>query len=749
MEVRYAGPLPLSSPLLQQLLGYQSVMHGFANWSSTRTQWLRAARKWRTAQLLDGSITQTAETAEAAAAAAALVAQRSLLPLDPSLLAGIMHWDRAAASSIRPSSETGSNTITNNSSGGADCEVTAAPQWKPPDSMAWLLVPLKEGVVGGAATVDWAAVDEAGRGLQPVSVLLAQALGEQVPSPVEPELMPPSAPPPAPHTPEARAALGARAAAGPLRGAAAMAPLPSRARAGDARTLAALDAVVRSRIVIAGHSSQVLQVVGVTPCDVTPTTDMKAYVQGLMRELDAADTVLCGSSASSREGLLPALNGQSAAVAAGVVLASAMAAHDPVGRPPLGWLAGRDEEGGPLWAEVDSHAQYYCVRCGISGLRADVPLLLVSNSRSLPDCSLLPPQARARSGISDSHDHLAAAYASAAAKHSHYSVDVVRKRPSPTSASSFYSAEAAANDPGSMHKVCASGKRFRGPHEGDVFGAAALEPPTTPTSAAADNWSGEEHPHFQRPAATQLVALRDAVCKQVSALAGLNRRTRHAEWARHRMGYLPLELAWVLPITVRAWGELQLLPSLMQRLNGVLQATALHVQLGTLLHGTALAPAGGIAGDIAPPGADDTAAAIEAGWQPPDSVASVLREAMPRALQCLNAADKWRTASEGAPPVPVPPPPMLLAALTCASVGDSFQLERLEFLGDVVLKLLAAQCLLTVSTTARIALSGALQLCLTCHASAAISLTAAAFAVACTAAVCRCCHATQTRASCQ
>jgi dsRNA-specific ribonuclease len=47
--------------------------------------------------------------------------------------------------------------------------------------------------------------------------------------------------------------------------------------------------------------------------------------------------------------------------------------------------------------------------------------------------------------------------------------------------------------------------------------------------------------------------------------------------------------------------------------------------------------------------------------------------------------------------VRLPSPRLLLLSLTAASCHESFDLERLEFLGDVVLKVLASCCILRVS----------------------------------------------------
>jgi hypothetical protein len=46
---------------------------------------------------------------------------------------------------------------------------------------------------------------------------------------------------------------------------------------------------------------------------------------------------------------------------------------------------------------------------------------------------------------------------------------------------------------------------------------------------------------------------------------------------------------------------------------------------------------------------------------------------------------------------PLPTPRLLLLALTAASCHEAFDLERLEFLGDVVLKVLASCCVMRVS----------------------------------------------------
>jgi hypothetical protein len=107
--------------------------------------------------------------------------------------------------------------------------------------------------------------------------------------------------------------------------------------------------------------------------------------------------------------------------------------------------------------------------------------------------------------------------------------------------------------------------------------------------------------------------------------------------ARYDKLYLPLELCWVLPLPAAAWRELPMLPTFMFRINSLLRLRQMQQQLAQL-----------------PPAAGCSGAAV------------------------------------------LPQPSLLLAAVTAPSAGECFDMEGLEYLGDVVLKFLATSYLLQV-----------------------------------------------------
>jgi hypothetical protein len=69
-----------------------------------------------------------------------------------------------------------------------------------------------------------------------------------------------------------------------------------------------------------------------------------------------------------------------------------MVEFDPEQRPMLGWKVGKTSDGQPIWESADRHDEYFQIRCGISGLRSDLPMLAVKSSRGLTDSCLLPPK---------------------------------------------------------------------------------------------------------------------------------------------------------------------------------------------------------------------------------------------------------------------------------------------------------------------------------------------------------------------
>jgi hypothetical protein len=113
--------------------------------------------------------------------------------------------------------------------------------------------------------------------------------------------------------------------------------------------------------------------------------------------------------------------------------------------------------------------------------------------------------------------------------------------------------------------------------------------------------------------------------------------------------YLPLELCWLLPLTEESWRQLNLLPAFMYRINSLLKVHRIrqHLQQAAALV-------------IEPEGASS------------------------------------QGASSGG--FLVPASELLMVALTGTSAAEAFDQEGLEFLGDVVLKFLAASCVLQVGS---------------------------------------------------
>jgi hypothetical protein len=110
-------------------------------------------------------------------------------------------------------------------------------------------------------------------------------------------------------------------------------------------------------------------------------------------------------------------------------------------------------------------------------------------------------------------------------------------------------------------------------------------------------------------------------------LSGLSRSSRRRVWAEHRVMFLPLELTWVLPMTSSAWSQLQLLPSIVYRIDSLLQAARLHQQLRELMHGGGQVQAAQLmdyADELPVP--EDEEAAAAGGWSPPDTLEHLLAQ---------------------------------------------------------------------------------------------------------------------------
>jgi hypothetical protein len=123
---------------------------------------------------------------------------------------------------------------------------------------------------------------------------------------------------------------------------------------------------------------------------------------------------------------------------------------------------------------------------------------------------------------------------------------------------------------------------------------------------------------------------------------------------QQQQAHLPVELCWMLPLTASQWSQLQLLPVFMHRINSLIRANKMQQQLASIAASSVPCHAG--------------------------------------------ASSSSSTSGSGVGGFPVPPLPLLVVSLTGAAAGEAYDLEGLEFLGDVVLKFLATNFVLQVRT---------------------------------------------------
>jgi hypothetical protein len=127
---------------------------------------------------------------------------------------------------------------------------------------------------------------------------------------------------------------------------------------------------------------------------------------------------------------------------------------------------------------------------------------------------------------------------------------------------------------------------------------------------------------------------------------------------QQQQAYLPLELCWLLPLTAAQWSQLQLLPVFMHRINSLIRASRMQQHLAQLAA---------------------TSSAVATPENPGHNSSS--------------------SSSVAKGSFPVPPLPLLVVCLTGAAAREAYDLEGLEFLGDVVLKFLATSYILQVGTS--------------------------------------------------
>jgi dsRNA-specific ribonuclease len=133
--------------------------------------------------------------------------------------------------------------------------------------------------------------------------------------------------------------------------------------------------------------------------------------------------------------------------------------------------------------------------------------------------------------------------------------------------------------------------------------------------------------------------------------------------ARITARYLPLELCWCLPLSAAAWQQAAQLPAYMHRVNALLRLQGMAGQLQDRLGVQVLAP-----GAALPPQQQQQQQQQRRQGRGAGSAGSVCRIA----------------------------PALLAAALTGPGAREAYDMEGLEFMGDVVLKFLATNYLLQV-----------------------------------------------------
>lgn len=264
-----------------------------------------------------------------------------------------------------------------------------------------------------AMAVDWAQVAQMAAGLMPLSSFMAEALGLPPLPHVDATRM--ELPPPVPPAPLTAEQVAAAAAAGqplPLTGAACMAPLHPSVRHA---AVCALEAALKGRVVVAGHSSHVYSAIGIA-AGLTPCSSLSAAVARLARQMvfstatngsaqpgdsgstaakaaaggeghaaaghaglagvPGVDSTVAAGSASVQSGdtrtadsstpgftsFAPLLASANPEMAAALLLSSSMVEFDPEKRPMLGWKVGKAEDGQPIWQSADSHDEYYRLR---------------------------------------------------------------------------------------------------------------------------------------------------------------------------------------------------------------------------------------------------------------------------------------------------------------------------------------------------------------------------------------------------
>lgn len=165
--------------------------------------------------------------------------------------------------------------------------------------------------------------------------------------------------------------------------------------------------------------------------------------------------------------------------------------------------------------------------------------------------------------------------------------------------------------------------------------------------------------------------------------------------------FLPLDLTWVLPFGRQAWGSCLVVPSLMYRVESLLQQQALRHHVAAL--GVRLAGASGGDPARAVGGTRDPATGpmVPAGAGPASCMQLPrLTPVPPPLLLGGSSSGVQLPGSCHGRGIVVPHAALALAAMTTQRAGEVFDLERIEWLGDCLLKVVTVNACLQVRTLA-------------------------------------------------
>jgi hypothetical protein len=291
---------------------------------------------------------------------------------------------------------------------------------------------------------------------------------------------------------------------------------------------------------------------------------------------------------------------------------------------------------------ASSHAEYFKLRYGVSGFRDDLPMLQVAGQGWRKGLGLLakplkPAQLQkvaGRSALAMPED-LTAPEAAAAAV-------------------AFGGLQQQRQQQGEGRQLTRPTEQQLMPGSKRPFGLVSNS--NEPAAVAEFGTSGSGG-SVAAAAAARVTNTTEAM--EVD-MPGLHHQQQQGE-QQQQQAYLPLELCWLLPLTATEWSQLQLLPVFMHRINTMLRASRMQQHLAQIA-------ANHVTNSSTLLGHED-------------------------AVDHIKSSSSSSGVAKG---FAVPPLPLLVVSLTGAAAGEAYDLEGLEFLGDVVLKLLATNYVLQV-----------------------------------------------------